>query len=1622
MKTITKPAFRIVLLCVLIGVCLIAQFFSPVAQAASNNSLDTELFVGDKIGFVYYTQIPYEMAAHATFSINGRESSAATIPYGDYTAFQFDDIYPHELNQEISVHITGGSGSLNLSDYNFTYADINEDGLVTSDDVTILQHYINGSPQIYITNANKLNYDFNKDGNINLQDKTSLTYYYSDADTFFMIDVSYGGITVKSMLLEMLSSTNSNKAQFAADLLYYGEQTRIYRNLNIASDDKNLESITDDINPTVYPNYKPRVLEDTFSVAGTAAGLGQSASAVRMKSIGFSYYNTNKYSVFIEMPSSYNVASTSLKIGDVTYNSDRFELMDTSQNTKIYRVQSNPVDANSLFNSSQPVSTQLQLYYGSRLVHEATYSVKDYVLQLQSTAGDSAALNYAKSLYAYAYSANKLYGGRYPVAISVAQLPGDTGTPGTMKATTTSNLTPQNGKIRLYYSDGTVSTVNAMSWTPVASITSSAETVKRTTKTSYTALSTGRKFTVATQITLSNPLDRIERWTDPDVINLALSPSTTYEPSGGLVKAIWTNGYFTMVEPDYSPVTVNRSSMYARLSTTASYGTKTCTAYVIVNNAPELTAADIDVDEAGSVEFTDGEYANITGAELSYKLRTGVWNMLEQDDGSFTWQNAHYAGTQLTGFVDAVATVTVPASPVYQIYVEGNPVNWQKAQQTVSKNVSVPFLNIPKAMSGSGPANYQVSRRTREYGYDAVPNGWTITVTLGNNKTLTFTEGQDPSAPLLAADPDAQHQFYWALSNWITDATPSMASTMNFYLGDERGDISVDLEAHYSITLLNPVVSSASNISITKTATSPYTVKYIEIKKTDISVSQTYANGYQSPAENPTGWKLGTKNVSNIYIRNICDGTFEAPNITTGWSNTTLTTNEGTMKYVLANGQVGGITVTVINPPKEILQLPDKYPTKSAAKYTNKNLQISKSNLNTQIFTLIFANGWQIDPLSGTEHKQYLKFRLGTSTTLYDSVYVANIIDDDTKEDRSSATNTASGTPSSILYLQYKNTNYSFDAVKCSVVFRVTNAIKTVSRYTDAVRKATSTSPISGDTWIGTDGNNYIDPKVKVTYTNEYERKDVAPTKIEGSVTLSGTDASKSNTQMKAYFGSSKWCYFTAWLYNDIKSSGFNTWTAINAASAALATSSGFNITATTLYTLSNTQTIAGNSASRTQHTVGGVDTRTTTDFSGNGAVSLTMTATAKAFGDAIIGYSGGLDDQELMGAWTLPEVSAKPKVYWKNPALSYTTYTTPEFHMTSTESATSTKDGVFTLKLNNNKTINVTKTCTATGGWIVNNLASTNQTTYTNTGICKFDSGYDKTFTDVSCNFYNYLKGWIFTSKYNPTTINDKETTQNFTSGGTSKARDLYLFGYMENGQVVPAKQGTSLKNTSGYSYVTFTAPAVKNTVQGGGTPSSIRVTYHFSVSNTTGTISWSIENSYVYLPRATGYNKTASVSVKYTVSGGPGGCFTGDTQVTMSDGSTKNIADVKVGDNVISYDEYLDEFVIENVEEVLCYGQHDIYRVEFEDGTFVDCTASHPFFTTNGWAAIDTENGRREHGVKCSTLDENSNAITQNGSVRVVRITDLHKQETVYNLTVSNTHTYIAGGVVVHNAKTEH
>jgi len=152
-------------------------------------------------------------------------------------------------------------------------------------------------------------------------------------------------------------------------------------------------------------------------------------------------------------------------------------------------------------------------------------------------------------------------------------------------------------------------------------------------------------------------------------------------------------------------------------------------------------------------------------------------------------------------------------------------------------------------------------------------------------------------------------------------------------------------------------------------------------------------------------------------------------------------------------------------------------------------------------------------------------------------------------------------------------------------------------------------------------------------------------------------------------------------------------------------------------------------------------------------------------------------------------------------------------------------------------------------------------------------------------------------------------------------------------------------------------------------------------------------------------------------------GSCFVAGTQITMADGTFKNIEDIKINDQVMSYDVINNVTYSTYVFETFKYVSSAVSLVKLSDGIEVECTPTHPLLTTDGFKSVNPNYKDVMKEFESTMLNINDEVITDHGNFKVVSIETSVKSVPVYNFHVQDNGNYLnathfANAIVVHNA----
>lgn len=152
---------------------------------------------------------------------------------------------------------------------------------------------------------------------------------------------------------------------------------------------------------------------------------------------------------------------------------------------------------------------------------------------------------------------------------------------------------------------------------------------------------------------------------------------------------------------------------------------------------------------------------------------------------------------------------------------------------------------------------------------------------------------------------------------------------------------------------------------------------------------------------------------------------------------------------------------------------------------------------------------------------------------------------------------------------------------------------------------------------------------------------------------------------------------------------------------------------------------------------------------------------------------------------------------------------------------------------------------------------------------------------------------------------------------------------------------------------------------------------------------------------------------------------CFEAGSKVLMADGEYKNIEEIQVGEEVLSYDNSRGVTTKERVLMTSTTLETELIEIEFSNGEKITCSDEHPFLVKDtGFCSynIKKANSNSNNSFAIGLLQEGDQIHTYSGKeITIKKITEVKdKSITTYNLSsVENNHTFIVNDMVVHNKK---
>ena len=149
---------------------------------------------------------------------------------------------------------------------------------------------------------------------------------------------------------------------------------------------------------------------------------------------------------------------------------------------------------------------------------------------------------------------------------------------------------------------------------------------------------------------------------------------------------------------------------------------------------------------------------------------------------------------------------------------------------------------------------------------------------------------------------------------------------------------------------------------------------------------------------------------------------------------------------------------------------------------------------------------------------------------------------------------------------------------------------------------------------------------------------------------------------------------------------------------------------------------------------------------------------------------------------------------------------------------------------------------------------------------------------------------------------------------------------------------------------------------------------------------------------------------------------CFVAGTPIVLADGKQKPIEQIRAGDHVLAFDTVRREFVDGRVIRSIKRTVSERLQIVFASGLSIEVTGEHPFYLperrTDAPVVHDEFVRARDlrPGDRPARFDRG-----EVGAEIIEQVTALTGTVDVFNFNVEPCHTYVAGGLIVHNVKVE-
>lgn len=143
---------------------------------------------------------------------------------------------------------------------------------------------------------------------------------------------------------------------------------------------------------------------------------------------------------------------------------------------------------------------------------------------------------------------------------------------------------------------------------------------------------------------------------------------------------------------------------------------------------------------------------------------------------------------------------------------------------------------------------------------------------------------------------------------------------------------------------------------------------------------------------------------------------------------------------------------------------------------------------------------------------------------------------------------------------------------------------------------------------------------------------------------------------------------------------------------------------------------------------------------------------------------------------------------------------------------------------------------------------------------------------------------------------------------------------------------------------------------------------------------------------------------------------CFVAGTQISMADGSVKNIEDIVDGDVVLSLNENGLSIEPKTISNIRVFDETNFITIKLENGKEIVSTLDHPYYTAG--PKLKSYNGTTTNGEKLEIGDSFFLLNGKEGEMaKIESITEHTDSKPVYIFSVEGNHNFYANEILVHN-----